>query len=132
MEKLETVEEQIRKLKEEIQSEQEIIQGLRQQGKEQREQARDKVAELKDERWKLVDKLDPEDYHLYRKLMRPPEFVAITELTGQGLCKTCNVQVEPQVLNRLYIGREMVFCSNCGRVLYLQESIESGDAETEI
>ena len=132
MEKLETVQEQIRKLKEEVATEQEIIEHLRQQSKDQREQARDKVAELKDERRKLVDKIDPEDYHLYRKLMRPPEFVAITELTGQGLCKTCNVQVEPQVLNRLYIGREMVFCSNCGRVLYLHESIESGGPENDL
>ena len=123
MQQLDTLKEQIDKLAEEVGKETEDINGMLKQSEQEKEAARGRVLELKDERNKLVRKIDPQDYEMYRRLMRPPNFIAVSAVSDTGLCTACNVQIEPQLLNRLYIGRDLVFCSNCARLLFLKSKI---------
>ncbi len=123
MERLEAMEKEISALRAEVEQEESLIRELEEKAADEREAARGHVAELRKKREELVAAIDPEDYNLYRKHMRPPVYMALSpvveEAGSSALCSACNAVVEPQTLNRLYIGHEFVFCSNCGRLLYL-------------
>ena len=121
MQQLETQKNQIDKLTEETRLEEEKIAEMLKQSELEKENAKDRVLELREARTKLIRSVDAQDYELYRRLMRPPEFIAVSAVSDTGLCSACNVQIEPQLLNRLYIARDMVFCSNCARVFILEE-----------
>ncbi|GAB4150971.1 MAG: hypothetical protein Kow00107_01530 [Planctomycetota bacterium] len=121
MQQIEVMKAQLDKLRSEIAEEDAAIAGMMAQAERDKEAAKERMLNLKAERDKLVRKIETPDYDIYKRLMRPPDFIAVSPVTEFNLCSACNVQIEPQTLNRLYIGREMVFCSNCARILYLKE-----------
>jgi predicted nucleic acid-binding Zn-ribbon protein len=121
MQQVETIKTSVEKLREEIVEEERAIASLVAQADQDKDAAKGRMLELKDERDKLLRRVEPSDYDIYRRLMRPPDFVAVSTVTEFNLCSACNVQIEHQTLNRLYIGREMVFCSNCARILFLKD-----------
>ncbi len=121
MGQLDLIAADVDKLKTDIAFEQGQISSLNEQADREREEARDRMNELREEREKVLRRIDPADYESYKRLMRPPEFKAVAPVTEDGMCTACHVRMEPQALNMLYIGREMVCCSNCGRMLYLKD-----------
>ncbi len=126
--KLEELKNQLDSLRAEIAVEEKEIEHLNSQSAKEHDSARGRVTELKDERERMIAKMDPQDYALYKRMMRPPDFIAVSAVGNpSGLCTACNMQIEPQTLNRLYMGRELVFCSNCARLLYLPERIHLPD-----
>ena len=128
MGKLEELKASVDSLKSEIAAEEADIEQINSQSTKDLDSARGRINELKDDREKLIALMDPQDYNIYRKSMRPPDFIAVSAVTNPGgLCSACNMQIEPQTLNRLYMGREMVFCSNCARLLYLPEKVGNSD-----
>jgi len=124
MEQMEKVKETAEKHREEIAAEEALIAEMKVRSEDEIASVKNRIDGLKRERELIVPLIDPQDYEYYKKLMRPPDYIALAPVKATGgLCSACNVQIEFQTMNRLYIGKEMILCSNCTRILYLPEAI---------
>lgn len=59
---------------------------------------------------------------LFQRLVRSHGAGALASVEGK-YCSACNVMIEPQLRVELNSGR-LVFCKSCGRLLYLDDSLE--------
>jgi predicted nucleic acid-binding Zn-ribbon protein len=40
-------------------------------------------------------------------------------------CQECNVRLRPQVYSELRLGKKIIRCDSCSRILYYQSSVDS-------
>jgi predicted nucleic acid-binding Zn-ribbon protein len=75
------------------------------------------VKELTQEKEKLLSKIPPSQSKLYNDLLRNKNGIALSPVKDE-FCSMCHMRVRPQVLNELRLEKEIIFCENCGRILY--------------
>jgi len=66
----------------------------------------------------LLAALDGENRALYERLLaryRSPVVVPVED----EMCQGCHMSVTPQMVSKLMLDRELVFCKTCQRILYL-------------
>jgi len=76
-----------------------------------------KIKELTQEKEKLFSQIPPSQSKLYNELLRNKNGIALSPVKDE-FCSMCHMRVRPQVLNELRIEKEIIFCENCGRILY--------------
>jgi predicted nucleic acid-binding Zn-ribbon protein len=76
-----------------------------------------KIKELIQEKEKLFSQIPPSQSKLYNELLRNKNGIALSPVKDE-FCSMCHMRVRPQVLNELRIEKEIIFCENCGRILY--------------
>lgn len=77
--------------------------------------------ELKAERDLLVEKADPDVFHVYDRLLRNKKDRVIVPIEGR-CCSGCHIMVTPQNENLVRKGERLVFCEHCSRIHYWPES----------
>jgi predicted nucleic acid-binding Zn-ribbon protein len=77
-------------------------------------------ARLKSERGSTAELLDPEDRRLYEKLLEQRVDSAVA-MVVDGSCQCCARKITPQMENLLDIGKDIVQCMSCRRILFLDE-----------
>ncbi|MBU0683201.1 MAG: C4-type zinc ribbon domain-containing protein [Candidatus Omnitrophota bacterium] len=87
---------------------------------ENKDQLMVKVDELEAKRKGLISKVDPSVLARYERLSKKKGKSALAKLSG-GFCGGCNMQLRPQVVNDVQIQKDLVFCENCARILYVEE-----------
>ena len=75
------------------------------------------IKELTQEKEKLLSKIPPSQSKLYDDLLRKKNGIALSPVKDD-FCSMCHMRVRPQVLNELKVEKEIIFCENCGRILY--------------
>jgi len=83
---------------------------------EERQQIRQEIRKLKTQREKLAADIDPAALALYEELSRQKQGYPVAVMEGDR-CKRCGVSQTEVMAQRVRQGHEMVFCSNCGRIL---------------
>jgi len=76
-----------------------------------------KIKELTQEKEKLFSQIPPSQSKLYNELLRNKNGIALSPVKDE-FCSMCHMRVRPQVLNELRVEKEIIFCENCGRILY--------------
>ena len=76
-----------------------------------------KKKELTQEKEELISKIPDDQTHLYLKIFKSKNEIALSPLTGE-FCSLCHMRVRPQVLNELKGNEKIILCENCGRILY--------------
>ena len=75
------------------------------------------IKELTQEKEKLLNQIPLSQSKLYSELSEKKNGVALSPVKGE-FCSMCHMRVRPQVLNELRVEKEIIFCENCGRILY--------------
>jgi predicted nucleic acid-binding Zn-ribbon protein len=75
------------------------------------------IKELVQEKEKLLNQIPPSQSKLYTDLLRKKNGIALSPVKGE-FCSMCHMRVRPQVINELKVEKEIIFCENCGRILY--------------
>ncbi|HLF04727.1 MAG TPA: C4-type zinc ribbon domain-containing protein [Dehalococcoidia bacterium] len=69
-------------------------------------------------RTRLAAALSPAELHSYESLRQRKGGQAVARVE-RGLCHACRMSLPTQHLQRVRSGRQTVFCSSCGRMLFL-------------
>ncbi|MFH1394841.1 MAG: C4-type zinc ribbon domain-containing protein [Candidatus Omnitrophota bacterium] len=88
--------------------------------KEKEKQLAVKISELEAKRKELISRVDPSILERYERILNSKGKLAIAKLSG-GFCGGCNMQLRPQVINDVKLQKDLVFCENCSRILYVEE-----------
>lgn len=83
---------------------------------EERQQVRTEIRKLKAQREKLVAETDAEALALYDEMWRPKQGRPVAVMEGDR-CTHCGVSQTEVAAQRVRRGQEIVFCTNCGRIL---------------
>lgn len=65
--------------------------------------------------------IDEEARYHYRRLVNHKDGIAVAGVSNQA-CLGCNMSLTMQTINLLMSTDKLVFCPNCGRILYLNEN----------
>ncbi len=78
------------------------------------------LAELKSLREKETEGIAPDILERYQRLLQNKGRAALSLVQGE-MCGECNMQLRPQIINEAKLKKDLVFCENCGRMLYAED-----------
>ncbi|MFQ5962835.1 MAG: zinc ribbon domain-containing protein [Candidatus Scalinduaceae bacterium] len=120
MSKLEIIDKEYKKLTEELKHDEtrlkEFIKSVDTDIKETDEE----IQKLQSDQEEYSNLLDEDTLYHYQRLSNIKDGKAIAEVVD-NVCGSCFMNIRLQTLNSLMGGRELVLCSNCGRILFLNE-----------
>jgi predicted nucleic acid-binding Zn-ribbon protein len=85
---------------------------------EDRDRLNAEIAELEEKRKDAVSLLEVSDSNIYERLRKSKGGEAIARVE-QGMCKGCRINLPTHTLQKVRTGQELVYCTNCGRILYI-------------
>ncbi len=123
MEKIEKIESEISEIDEELKNKeaeyQEKITGY----KEKLEELRTLYYPKKEEKEKIVSKIDPDILPIYEKLRKRNG--TILALAKNEVCTGCHMNIPPQLFNEVLTLSRIIQCPNCQKILYCEEELNS-------
>ena len=78
------------------------------------------VDALKNQRALLVEKVDKSILAKYERILKSKDGLAVVSVAGDS-CQGCFRILPPQVIHEIRMKKELVFCGNCARIIYLEE-----------
>ena len=85
---------------------------------------------LEDERDALIEKLDSKLVRHYERLLETKSGKVVVGV-DHGICSGCHMKLQAQTLVDAKSGRDMVTCTNCGRLLYYTREMIMPDELTD-
>jgi len=82
------------------------------------------VEKLKSSRQKIRNDIPKEMVRRYEFILSKRAGRAVVAAVA-GVCTGCNMTTPPQLFNELQLGKRMIQCSNCQRILFYQSSEEA-------
>jgi hypothetical protein len=82
-----------------------------------------KIKNLQDKRNILIKEIDKNILSKYEQLLRTRSGLAVTPVENEN-CGACHIRLTPQTINEIKMYKDLVFCENCVRLLYLPEDIK--------
>ena len=78
------------------------------------------IEALQEDEKKFFELVDEDALYHYRRLVNHKDGIAVAGVSNYACCG-CNMGLTAQTINLLMAGDKLVFCHNCGRILYLNE-----------
>jgi predicted nucleic acid-binding Zn-ribbon protein len=85
---------------------------------EDKDRLNGEIAELEGKREQATSQLDKPSLAIYEKLRKTKGGEAVARLE-QGMCRGCRINLPTHTLQKVRTGQELVYCTNCGRILYI-------------
>jgi len=79
-----------------------------------------RIRKLSEARREAKAKVDPKYLAQYERILERHHDRAVVPVEG-GVCQGCFMSVTPQMINTLMIGKEIVLCKSCQRILYVAD-----------
>lgn len=114
----ENVEGELGRLRQEVEARREQWLALRQELLHERSGLEGDVKSLRQARDAMVARVDGASLALYEHL-RATRGGRATATVVQGICQGCHISLPMSDIRRARLGREMVPCNSCGRILYV-------------
>jgi hypothetical protein len=76
---------------------------------------------LKKQREELAAKVDKNILKRYDRIIKSKDGLAVVTIVNE-VCQGCFRTLPPQVTNEVKMNSELVFCDNCARILYIEET----------
>lgn len=87
---------------------------------EETKRVNSEVASLKIRRETLVQKIDKPVLNKYDRIIKSKDGLAVVPVAGES-CQGCFRILPSQVIHEIRMKKDLVFCENCARILYLEE-----------
>ena len=84
------------------------------------ERIKTELEALKKQREELSGKVDKVILKKYERIVKSKDGLAVVTIANDA-CQGCFRVMPPQVVNEIKMNKELVFCDNCARILYLEE-----------
>lgn len=110
---------QIREMEAQLQVEHSEYEKVRQAYEKEFSELSKLIAALEREREELLPQIDPYLLERYQEI-RAREGGGIAKVE-KGVCIGCGFSVSPRILSRLKEEETLIYCENCGRILFLDE-----------
>jgi uncharacterized protein len=82
-----------------------------------------RIRELTAERQGLYGQLDRMVAEKYERIARSKQGKAVAAVRG-GACQGCHMGVTKQTISRLWSRKELLYCPNCARLIYLEGEVQ--------
>ena len=116
----ELIKKKINESKKKVDNERTAWEGIvKEKGKELKS-LEEEIKKSKIEREDVIGKIETKLVQIYQKLSDHKDKLAMAEVKNMS-CQGCFIKVLPQKYNELKSGEDIIFCSNCQRILYCQE-----------
>ena len=116
----ELIKKKINESKKKVDNERTAWEGIvKEKGKELKS-LEEEIKKSKIEREDVIGKIETKLVQIYQKLSDHKDKLAMAEVKNMS-CQGCFVKVLPQKYNELKSGKDIIYCSNCQRILYCQE-----------
>lgn len=86
------------------------------------------IDELDRRRSAILPSVPAELVRIYETLSRTKGGLALSLVKGE-FCSACHMRIRPQMLNEIKAREELIYCENCGRLLYWVETQEKPAAK---
>lgn len=93
---------------------------------ERREEIQKEIAEIRKEKEKLFDIIDSNLLQKYEKLNKWTKGTSVVPMRKDA-CYGCFIKLTPQVVTSLKETDKIIYCPNCGRILYIEEAEATDD-----
>ncbi|MFH1798747.1 MAG: C4-type zinc ribbon domain-containing protein [Candidatus Omnitrophota bacterium] len=70
-------------------------------------------------REEYIGAISADVFNSYKRILENRGRTALAEVKN-SFCSECNMQLRPQVVNEATLKKSVVFCENCGRILYAE------------
>ncbi|GMT48591.1 MAG: hypothetical protein IEMM0008_0130 [bacterium] len=77
-----------------------------------------KLQDIERIRSEVLPNIDPLSLTRFERIVKNKNGIGIVPVTG-GICEGCNIAVTPQVISEIRSYKEIIYCINCARILYL-------------
>lgn len=111
--------QQLRLLEEQLKSEEAEYEKIKQSYEVAYKELSECIAHLEKAREELLPQLDPYLLERYQEI-REREGGGIAKVE-RGVCGGCGVSISPRILSRLREEDTIIYCENCGRILFIDE-----------
>lgn len=112
-------EKEIHKARQKFKEEEKRLQQEKEAYYQRKKELEARIKELSTEKENIIPKIPAPQVKLYNDIFRKKNGIALSQVRDE-FCSLCNMRIRPQVLNEL-LGREkLIFCENCGRILYCE------------
>jgi predicted nucleic acid-binding Zn-ribbon protein len=109
----------IQLLEEQLKAEDSEYQEVRRKYEEEYKRLSEIIATLERERENLIPQIDPSLLERYMEI-RAKVGGGVAKVV-RGVCGGCGFSISPRLITRLKEEETIVYCENCGRILYLEE-----------
>ncbi len=92
--------------------------GIRQDIKEIEEE----IKHLEAERSEIAKEIEPNLLNKYERLLSTRSGLAVAAVDNEN-CNACHMRVTAQTINEIKMYKDLIFCENCVRILYVPEDI---------
>ncbi len=96
-----------------------VFQAKEQEVSQQEKEFQGHVQQLKTQKEQSVTQLSPETKQLYNRIVEKKNGIALATVSGE-VCSGCQIRLRAQTINEVMIGKFLVLCDNCSRILYIQ------------
>ncbi len=76
-----------------------------------------------------VEAIDPSAYGAYDQSLKRTKGDPLAEMSMDGICQSCFIRQNSNVLNMVHIGKDVknCRCQGCGRIMYVKEGEKDGE-----
>ena len=112
--------EKIAKEKEFLKGEEAKLNEEKRRVEEETKRIKTEVDSLNSQRASLAEKVDKTILAKYERILKGKDGLAVVPVTGES-CQGCFRILPSQVIHEIRAKKDLVFCENCARILYLEE-----------
>ncbi len=123
LDEIEEAEKQLEEAKKEVEKEEQKFKEEEKKIKKEIEEIEIKIKELENKRKQLASQINENLLSTYEKLLKTRDGLAIVPVENEN-CGACHIKVTAQKINEIKMYKELIFCENCVRILYLKEDFE--------
>ena len=123
LDEIEEAQKQLEEAKKKVEEEEKKFREEEKRIKKEIEEIEIKIKELENKRKQLTSQINENLLSTYEKLLKTRNGLAIVPVENEN-CGACHIKVTAQKINEIKMYKELIFCENCVRILYLKEDFE--------
>lgn len=123
MEQAEPLDAKVKQAEAALAQERKAVEAEKERAQLKTDEDKREIARLSAEREEARKEMSAPIYRTYENLRKRPKGIAVAECAG-GQCSACHMMIRPQFLQDLRRGDHVMFCENCGRILYLETAVD--------
>lgn len=120
MEKIDKIYAEVKEKEEKVKQEKSVLSQKEKETQEKISEIKSKIENLKNERAKVAENVEPELLSRYERIFTNKMDVAVVPVHNNA-CGGCHMKLPPNVVNEVIKSKTGIICENCSRIMYWPE-----------